>query len=564
MALDNLLNYLKRISEEDKAIQVNQEEIETALSGERIPTPTLTEYSTITVELLKLMTDDNKYYKQVYSQLVEKSSPEVTLRTTDEIGFRKDYDYNKFKIIDAAEWAINNNRLNLDEVEKLKILKMSAEFQEFVRKYSGETQYTVIEGNYVSLPIRELIDVMTYPKEDIEVILLRGKHNGLTIEELMYSLDVFLDENKIMDKYYIPDSVRKNIEHLRQEVDITYINRCLEYQNNYLKRVEVNDSFRAYLLSNLNPEFDTLQKAFCIYYKMCNSLTYDQEQYARREDKDYEIKHHDISRIKEIDQNNNRVVCYEFNAIYASLLKDLGLKFELEGPMDYAKGHAALIFRADKFIVRADSTVGLIKSDLAYAKNGLVLTGFTLENNNRKTYEEFVKKIDEVYYYLSKNNEKKYSGTVSDLRVFEQTLPKDLDLSSKTKLFVNLSLNSNLPSIDKIPYELKLKKVLFEKDNMFQERFTINYISKREVSDEEHYGTTRLITFNDNGVDDIERNNYIAINSNNNIEGLSYSDIEYRLMNGEYKIAQTDKRVIPGFNINQMIGIFEDNKKTHR
>ena len=99
---------------------------------------------------------------------------------------------------------------------------------------------------------------------------------------------------------------------------------------------------------------------------------------------------------------------------------------------------------------------------------------------------------------------------------------------------------------------------------MFQERFTINYISKREVSEEEHYGTTRLITFNDNGVDDIERNNYIAINSNNNIEGLSYSDIEYRLMNGEYKIAQTDKRVIPGFNINQMNGIFEDNKKTHR
>lgn len=564
MALDNLLNYLKRISEEDKAIQVNQEEIETALSGERIPTPTLTEYSTITVELLKLMTDDNKYYKQVYSQLVEKSSPEVTLRTTDEIGFRKDYDYNKFKIIDAAEWAINNNRLNLDEVEKLKILKMSAEFQEFVRKFSGETQYTVIEGNYVSLPIRELIDVMTYPKEDIEVILLRGKHNGLTIEELMYSLDVFLDENKIMDKYYIPDSVRKNIEHLRQEVDITYINRCLEYQNNYLKRVEVNDGFRAYLLSNLNPEFDTLQKAFCIYYKMCNSLTYDQEQYARREDKDYEIKHHDINRIKEIDQNNNRVVCYEFNAIYASLLKDLGLKFELEGPMDYAKGHAALIFRADKFIVRADSTVGLIKSDLAYAKNGLVLTGFTLENNNRKTYEEFVKKIDEVYYYLSKNKDKKYTGTVSDLRVFEQTLPKDLDIGSKAKLFVNLSLNSNLPSIDKIPYELKLKKVLFEKDNMFQDRFTINYISKKEESDEEHYGTTRLITFNDNGVDDIERNNYIAINSNNNIEGLSYSDIEYRLMNGEYKIAQTDKRVIPGFNINQMNGIFEDNKKTHR
>ena len=297
---------------------------------------------------------------------------------------------------------------------------------------------------------------------------------------------------------------------------------------------------------------------------MCNSLTYDQEQYARREDKDYEIKHHDINRIKEIDQNNNRVVCYEFNAIYASLLKDLGLKFELEGPMDYAKGHAALIFRADKFIVRADSTVGLIKSDLAYAKNGLILTGFTLENNNRKTYEEFVKKIDEVYYYLSKNKDKKYTGTVSDLRVFEQTLPKDLDIGSKAKLFVNLSLNSNLPSIDKIPYELKLKKVLFEKDNMFQERFTINYISKREVSEEEHYGTTRLITFNDNGVDDIERNNYIAINSNNNIEGLSYSDIEYRLMNGEYKIAQTDKRVIPGFNINQMNGIFEDNKKTHR
>lgn len=567
MALENFLNYLKQYHiKKSEVIHVEQTEMEAAMQGEKVP-QILCGFSTITIELLKLLTNNQKYYKDFYIELIEKNNSSITLQTIDEIGFKKDYDFNKFKIIDALEWAKDNNRLNSEEIEKLKILKMSAEFSMFEKKYASDTKSISIEGRFLTLPVKEFIDVMNCSPIEIKTILQQENYKDMTLDEFVYALDDFLDENKILYKYYIPKKVSDNLNALKKATDITYINRCLEYPYNYLRRVEYSKKFKEEIFKDIPENFESLEKAFYIYYKMCKLLTYDEEQYARRKEIDYEIKHHDINRLKEIDSKNNRIVCYEFNALYAKFLRDLGIKYELEGSSEYANGHAALIFRVDKFIVRADSTVGLIKSDLAYAKNDLILTGFTLENKNENTYNKFVEKIDNVYSYIAKNDKNKYQGTIRDISKLSYMLPNNLPLEIKKDIFVKLYSKSSLPPIDKIPYALKLKNILFAKDNVKEPKFALNFISKKELlNDQEKYTVSTIISLNENGViSESNKNRYIALNSNGSIENLDYDEIKFRIETGIYKKAKTDNRVIPGFTIEEMNGDFSSNKtKIHK
>ena len=567
MALENFLNYLKQYHiKKSEVIHVEQTEMEAAMQGEKVP-QILCGFSTITIELLKLLTNNQKYYKDFYIELIEKNNSSITLQTIDEIGFKKDYDFNKFKIIDALEWAKDNNRLNSEEIEKLKILKMSAEFSMFEKKYASDTKSISIEGRFLTLPVKEFIDVMNCSPIEIKTILQQENYKDMTLDEFVYALDDFLDENKILYKYYIPKKVSDNLNALKKATDITYINRCLEYPYNYLRRVEYSKKFKEEIFKDIPENFESLEKAFYIYYKMCKLLTYDEEQYARRKEIDYEIKHHDINRLKEIDSKNNRIVCYEFNALYAKFLRDLGIKYELEGSSEYANGHAALIFRVDKFIVRADSTVGLIKSDLAYAKNDLILTGFTLENKNENTYNKFVEKIDNVYSYIAKNDKNKYQGTIRDISKLSYMLPNNLPLEIKKDIFVKLYSKSSLPPIDKIPYALKLKNILFAKDNVKEAKFALNFISKKELlNDQEKYTVSTIISLNENGViSESNKNRYIALNSNGSIENLDYDEIKFRIETGIYKKAKTDNRVIPGFTIEEMNGDFSSNKtKIHK
>ena len=560
MDLNYFLKYTKRLSEKSRILNVNPQDLEIALEGEKVPSSIFSGFQTMTIELLKLFTSNKNYYEKFHEELIKKQNSTLTVRSEDEYGLAKEYDYNKFKIIDALEWAKDTKKLNKEEIEKLKLLKMSAEFKSFIDKYSNDDVATYIEGNYVVVPAKELIEFISQSQDDLYTKIEDGKVNNRTIEEELYALDIFLDENRIMDRYYIPEEVKKNIDILKDEVDIYYINRCLEYERNYLEKVEVKKSFKNKLLKNIPEEFNNLQKAYLVYYRMCNYLTYDEEQYAKRENKDYEIKHRDFKRIKTIDDKNNKIVCYEFNAIYAAMLKELGIKYELAGSFNYGNGHSDLLFRHDKYIVRADSTIGLIRSDLSYAKNGLLLKGFMLENKNNKTYNLFIDEIDEVNKYIAHNEPTKYKKNIKSLKVLDDFMFENVDLEGKATVFTKLVTSSDLPPIDKIPYQVRLRELLFKKENSDINRLNINFISYKE--DEDRYSVMTLLSYNDNGVlEDPNNNKYIAIKSNGAIDYLDYNEVRYKLMNGTYKVPLHDDRSIPGFTKEESNGIFNDKVK---
>ena len=61
---------------------------------------------------------------------------------------------------------------------------------------------------------------------------------------------------------------------------------------------------------------------------MCKLLTYDEEFYAVNQKGPLTEKHETIDNLAKISRSNNKVVCYEFNAIYAYMLKKIGINYK--------------------------------------------------------------------------------------------------------------------------------------------------------------------------------------------------------------------------------------------
>ena len=92
----------------------------------------------------------------------------------------------------------------------------------------------------------------------------KDKYKDQKLDYIVYALDDFLEHKKILDKYYIPKKVDDNLSTLRENIDITYINRCLDYEVNYIRKVEVNEKLKEAVLSDMPESFDDLEKAFYI------------------------------------------------------------------------------------------------------------------------------------------------------------------------------------------------------------------------------------------------------------------------------------------------------------
>ena len=555
MDIDAFLNNLRDRSIVDKGITIRKQELSKAFNGDTIPT--LDEYSAMTVELLKLSIDERKYYKDFYEKLIEKHDAALIFNAVDDNGKKEKYQFNKFEILDAMEWAIKNNRLPMSELEKYKLLKMSVEFNKFIEKYKNEKTCTIIEGKFVTVPASSFIELMTMDPKNLSDVIKQDEYKNQKLDYIVYALDDFLEHKKILDKYYIPKKVDDNLSTLRENIDITYINRCLDYEVNYIRKVEVNEKLKEAVLSDMPESFDDLEKAFYIYYKLCSVLTYDDRYFAKRSI-DEKREHKDFNRLNTITPTNNEVICYEFNSLYAKLLKEQGIVFELNGSSQYADGHVSITFRVDKFLVNADSTVGMISSDLSYAKNGLILTGFTLENTNEQTKKQFETKIDKVYEFIrSKANEyNKYAGTVRELSFLEKAIPEDLSLEEKVAIFISMSKDSTLKIMDKIPYERKLNNILFKDMNEKNPQFVINYISYEKDPTIGIHRTAKVITYNEKGINKVGSNKYIFVDDEYNMHKTNLNEIKQNLYFGVIRGILKNDHVIPGTTLDEMHGIF--------
>ena len=179
MGLDYFLKYLRGMAQGKKTVTIDDEKFIDALNGEKIPVKLSDGFSTMTVEVLKYLSGDRGVSRDFVTELIEKDNEGIDIVFQDDIGRREYYSYDKKGIIDSFEWAFQNDKLSLTELEKYKLLKMSCEFAKFFEKYKDDLTYAQIDDRFVSLPVKSLVDLLN--EEDLDSIILSGKYKDLRI-----------------------------------------------------------------------------------------------------------------------------------------------------------------------------------------------------------------------------------------------------------------------------------------------------------------------------------------------------------------------------------------------
>lgn len=362
--------------------------------------------------------------------------------------------------IRALESLIMNEELTDKEFDRILSLREIANFDRFIEKYKNKSITMIIDGFQYKIRFIDIIKFISLSKEEYELLLnSRFKTvKGVPKTSFMYATKVVMNENDFTSKYTFPNYVVERLKSIEnnEDIDIEAINRITSCEDQKLNKVLINPILEHEVLKDLPTEYNQLEKAIYIYLKLCTIFTYDPLFFAFDQKGEAGLIHRDINRIPTITPKNNRVVCYEMNAIFGYFLNKLGIKYIPTDPTldDYGVAHSKLEFRYDKFLVRADSLRTIIDCDFVSSKIGDELTGLTLENTNPETNEEFYLIVNKVYDRFKRDNH-------IEEQLKHETLPKDLSLEDKLELIVRMANNKGLDPVDNIGYIYKLKRLVY-------------------------------------------------------------------------------------------------------
>lgn len=371
---------------------------------------------------------------------------------------------------------------------------------------------------------------------------------NIPIKHMAYLAVHFIKDTKLLDNYEVSDKIKTSIESLEsyQEIDFESTNQYLKNDDPNEQKISINPELKSKILESIPEGLDNLQKAIFIYMKMCEILTYDDEFYAVNQQGVVAFKHEKIDHINEITPSNNRVVCYEFNAIYSVFLKQLGFNYRTisRGYMDdFGGGHAFLTFKSGEYIIKVDSVTGVLNGDIPRVKQKLPLEGIMILNKNKDTKEKFkaeLKRMEGLYYKIGK--EPTFEET---LKAYEQSSPNItiIPFSEKLAIFFTKLKNNNYAQVDRLGYIQILKKTLFsqlELDN----NISISYIRNNHPLPDLEAESIVVIAIDDDTSDETK---YYIYNARLGLNEIEKEELQERFDNGHYDyINPKSKPNIPG------------------
>lgn len=371
---------------------------------------------------------------------------------------------------------------------------------------------------------------------------------NIPIKHMAYLAVHFIKDTKLLDNYEVSDKIKTSIESLEsyQEIDFESTNQYLKNDDPNEQKISINPELKSKILESIPEGLDNLQKAIFIYMKMCEILTYDDEFYAVNQQGVVAFKHEKIDHINEITPSNNRVVCYEFNAIYSVFLKQLGFNYRTisRGYMDdFGGGHAFLTFKSGEYIIKVDSVTGVLNGDIPRVKQKLPLEGIMILNKNKDTKEKFkaeLKRMEGLYYKIGK--EPTFEET---LKAYEQSSPNItiIPFSEKLAIFFTKLKNNNYAQVDRLGYIQILKKTLFsqlELDN----NISISYIRNNHPLPDLEAESIVVIAIDDDISDETK---YYIYNARLGLNEIEKEELQERFDNGHYDyINPKSKPNIPG------------------
>ena len=442
--------------------------------------------------------------------------------------------------------------------ERLEEFKKMASPDAFVEKVRDAQYETTIDGKQCVLPVQNILVFLSLQPDKLKEICTTdpdGKIGQLSKMEFAYAATEYLKKNNVLENYAIPDNLESRMKRLMsgQFIDFSAANKLTETQDTLYKKVNLNPELRDAILEQIPEDATGLEKAAYVYAKMCSMLTYDNKFMAANQKGEAAEKHKSLDYIEQISPENNEVVCFEFNMIYAKMLNELGLNFKSEYKNmvgeDYGDSHANLEFRDGKFIVRADSVSSILGGDIARTKLGLPLIGFECESKNKQTQHEFQESVSKMYELVQQQEREKNSWDEYDL-LTENLKPVEFD--EKKSILLERLKTTNLCGIDAMTYALQLRKALFSEQER-ENNVSVVVLRNNEVAGQgPKLEAGAVIAMNGGNLNDQpNETNYYYLSSDRELTSLTLEDIKTKFDNGTFEYIERKDPKIPGIISNK-------------
>ncbi len=312
-----------------------------------------------------------------------------------------------------------------------------------------------------------------------------------------------------------------------------------------LNEINIDPQLKNKILEDIDLFEKKEEKAIYIYIKMCKLLTYDSEFFAVEQDDNYEVvrKHKNIANIKNITLKNNKVVCYDFNAIYLKLLNLIGINANLHFNtiQEYGKSHMYLSYKIDDYLIKADPVMSIIGGDIYNAKVNRNLKGLIFLNKEIDIQDKFYHIVLDVYKKLSNNQLIRKESIIDIEREYNIISILNLNIYEKLALLIDKVNKSNFVGIDSLSYLLDLRKILFTEEEC-DKNIRIVMIKNNDLS---KVKPTAIIVINEDDLfDDYYDNEYYVYNPNSQLFFIDRVSLENKFQNNEYEyIGNTNLRI---------------------
>ena len=386
--------------------------------------------------------------------------------------------YNSISLTDLGKllkMAIDENKLHLSEEEYLKYnyIQEQLEFSACIESIKNRKIRQKVDGEEVIIDNKLFFDFLMLAEDKFNSLL--KKDNELIFnypkEIFIYMLTNYFAETQICSRYYIPEEIQTRVKQLEEQanVDYYYVNKINEIKDKNIEKVVLNKDLKDLILSGMPANYSKLQQAIYIYIKMCKLLSYDDEFYVSRQSGDIADYHSDIKNLANITPQNRIVVCYSFNALYAKMLNELDIKYEVITSHtmedEYGRGHSYLAFKVGKFITFADSVTSILEGDLVKAKLNEDLKGLYCKNKNEETLNEFEQIKAGVYrFVVEQEQQQKQKKTFSQLlKEYEATIESQETVSIKDRIDIMMAKAKEFgkKGVDNLGFIHRLKRLIF-------------------------------------------------------------------------------------------------------
>lgn len=564
--------YLKQLAE--RMIFITEKEHTELLSGEKIQVGK----NEVIIEVLKRILNDDIYFE--YAQrYFNNDISEFRISFIYYGDTAGSISYKKSTIVKGLKELVSTGKIELspEEKERLDILERKIDFNSFLEKHRGNNYNIDVDGIKYSLPIELLVKVMQLPSDQFDEICSNDyvkEINGINKEVIIYAAFKFFKENNVFEEFIMPNNIIQRYREIGtlQKIDLQAINKYLITTDKKYQKVEIDEELEKAILEGMPEDATDLEKAIFIYIKMCKLLTYDEEYFAVNQKGEATEKHQRVEYVSTITLQNNKVVCFEFNMMYAKLLSKLGIHFAssygknalgMENPFgedDYGKGHANLEFRTGKFLVSADSVTSILNGDIMQAKLNQKLVGIKCNNRNKKTQQEFQDALIKMYRLIAQQEKGREEVQVEKVETLDELLAeysqeteniKDISLNERLSILVNKVNSTGMVGIDSLSYVLQLRKILFTEEQR-KNNIGVTIIRNNEpMEDGKIAKASAIFTLNPNSFEDNpEQTLYFYYDPNQELVLISKEELQARFDEGTFCYVEEKDPRIPGLTEN--------------